>query len=253
MDQPLKVLVAVKRVVDANVNVRPTADGTRVDDKNLKMSVNPFCEIAVEESVRWLERGFAKEAVLVSIGPEQCRDTLRSALAIGATRAIHVVVEEPLQPLAVAKLLAAVAYRERPDVILLGKQAIDDDCAQTGQMLSALLGCSLATSCSKVETADGDISTVCEVDAGQQMLRLTLPAVITVDLRLNTPRYPSLPGIMAAKKKPMEQLGAAELGVDISSRIRIVEVGETPRRQAGILVASAGDLVDRLRNEARVL
>ena len=249
----MKILVAVKRVIDANIKVRVRHDGSGVETANVKMAMNPFCEIAVEEAVRMAEQGVADEVVLVSAGPGPAKETLRTGLAMGADRAIHIVTEETLEPLAVAKLLAAVAAREDPGMILLGKQAIDDDCNQTGQMLAALLGWSQGTFASKI-TIDGDTMTVTrEVDDGLETVALTRPAVVTTDLRLNEPRYATLPNIMKAKKKSIDPLTPDELGVDITPRLEVLRVEEPPARAAGIKLETAAELVDKLVNEAGVL
>ncbi len=249
----MKILVAVKRVIDANIKVRVRHDGSGVETANVKMAMNPFCEIAVEEAVRMAEQGVADEVVLVSAGPGPAKETLRTGLAMGADRAIHIVTEETLEPLAVAKLLAAVAAREDPGMILLGKQAIDDDCNQTGQMLAALLGWSQGTFASKI-TIDGDTITVTrEVDDGLETVALTRPAVVTTDLRLNEPRYATLPNIMKAKKKSIDPLTPDKLGVDITPRLEALRVEEPPARAAGIKLETAAELVDKLANEAGVL
>ncbi len=249
----MKILVAVKRVIDANIKVRVRHDGSGVETANVKMAMNPFCEIAVEEAVRMAEQGVADEVVLVSAGPDPAKETLRTGLAMGADRAIHIVTEETLEPLSVAKLLAAVAAREDPGLILLGKQAIDDDCNQTGQMLAALLGWSQGTFASKI-VIDGDTMTVTrEVDAGLETVALTMPAVVTTDLRLNEPRYATLPNIMKAKKKSIDPLTPDELGVDITPRLEVLRVEEPPARAAGIKLETAAELVDKLVNEAGVL
>ena len=249
----MKILVAVKRVIDANIKVRVRHDGSGVETANVKMAMNPFCEIAVEEAVRMAEQGVADEVVLVSAGPGPAKETLRTGLAMGADRAIHIVTEETLEPLAVAKLLAAVAAREDPGMILLGKQAIDDDCNQTGQMLAALLGWSQGTFASKI-VIDGDTMTVTrEVDAGLETVALTMPAVVTTDLRLNEPRYATLPNIMKAKKKSIDPLTPIELGVDITPRLEVLSVTDPPARAAGIKLETAAELVDKLVNEAGVL
>ncbi|WP_239325594.1 electron transfer flavoprotein subunit beta/FixA family protein [Snodgrassella gandavensis] len=248
----MKVLVAVKRVVDYNVKVRVKADESDVDIGNVKMSMNPFDEIAVEEAVRLKEAGKATEVVVVSLGVKQCEETLRTALAMGADRAIHVETDEKLQPLAVAKLLKAVADLEQPQLLLLGKQAIDDDANQTAQMLSALMQLAQGTFASKIELANDEILLTREIDGGQERLALTLPAVISVDLRLNEPRYIKLPNIMQAKKKPLEKKTVAELGVDIRPRLVQLKVTEPEARAAGIVVQNVAELVDRLHNEAKV-
>jgi electron transfer flavoprotein beta subunit len=249
----MKVLVPVKRVVDYNVKVRVKSDGTGVDIANVKMSMNPFDEIAVEEGVRLKEKGIATEIVAVSCGVTQCQETLRTAMAIGADRAILVETDVELQPLAVAKLLKALVDKEKPGLVILGKQAIDDDCNQTGQMLAALTGLSQGTFASKVEIADGYALVTREVDGGSETLRLSLPAVLTTDLRLNEPRYVTLPNIMKAKKKPLEVFKPADLGVDVAPRIKTLKVGEPPKRSAGIKVADVAALVAKLKNEAKVI
>ena len=249
----MKVLVSVKRVVDYNVKVRVKADGTGVETANVKMSMYPFDEIAVEEAVRLKEAGTATEIVAVSCGPQACQETLRTALAIGAYRAILVLAEGELQPLAVAKLLKAVCEKEKPELVIMGKQAIDDDANQTGQMLAALLGRPQATFASKVKIADGKAEVTREVDGGLDTLSIKLPAVITTDLRLNEPRYVTLPNIMKAKKKPLETLKPDELKVDIAPRLETLKVVEPPKRKGGIKVADAKALVDKLRNEAKVI
>jgi len=249
----MKVLVPVKRVVDYNVKVRVKSDGTGVDIANVKMSMNPFDEIAVEEAVRLKEKGIVTEIVAVSCGVTQCQETLRTALAIGADRAILVETAAELQPLAVAKLLKVLVDREQPGLVLLGKQAIDDDCNQTAQMLAALGNWPQATFASKVEFADGSLTVTREVDGGLERLRLTLPAIVSADLRLNEPRYVTLPNIMKAKKKPMETLKPEDLGVDVAPRIVTVKVSEPAQRKAGIKVPDVATLVEKLRNEAKVI
>ncbi len=249
----MKVLVAVKRVVDYNVKVRPKADGTGVETANVKMSMNPFDEIAVEEAVRLQEAGKASEVIVVSLGVSACQDTLRTALAMGADRAILVETDAELQPLAVAKLLKAVVDKEQPGLVILGKQAIDDDCNQTGQMLAALLGCGQGTFASKVEPGDGLVTVTREVDGGAETVELKLPAVITSDLRLNEPRYVKLPNIMKAKKKPLEVLKPEAFGVDVTPRLKTLKVAEPPKRAGGVKVASVAELVDKLKNVAQVL
>ncbi len=249
----MKALVAVKRVVDYNVKVRVKSDGTGVDIANVKMSMNPFDEIAVEEAVRLKEKGIVTEIIAVSCGVQQCQETLRTAMAIGADRAILVQSDEELQPLAVAKLLKALMDKEQPGLIILGKQAIDDDCNQTGQMLAALANLPQATFASKVEMVDGKVNVTREVDGGLETLALSLPAVITTDLRLNEPRYVTLPNIMKAKKKTMDTFTPADLGVDVSPRIKTLKVSEPPKRSAGIKVADVAALVDKLKNEAKVI
>ena len=249
----MKVLVAVKRVVDYNVKVRVKSDNTGVDTANVKMSMNPFDEIAVEEAVRLKEKGVVTEIIAVSCGVTQCQETLRTAMAIGADRAILIETAEELQPLAVAKLLKALIDKEQPGLVLLGKQAIDDDCNQTGQMLAALADLPQATFASKVEAADGQLRVTREVDGGLETIQVTLPAVVTVDLRLNEPRYVTLPNIMKAKKKPMEIFKPEDLGVDVSPRIKTLRVSEPPKRSAGVMVPDVATLVDKLKNEAKVI
>ena len=249
----MKIVVAVKRVVDYNVKIRVASDESGVDLNNVKMSINPFCEIAVEEAVRIKEAGKADEIVVVSLGVKECQETLRSALALGADRAILIETEEELQPLAVAKLLQSVAEKEQPDLIILGKQAIDDDSNQTGQMLAALMDLPQGTFASKLELEDGSVKVTREIDGGLETVALNLPAVITTDLRLNEPRYAKLPNIMKAKKKPLEIIPVAETGVDITPRLQTLKVTEPPVRQAGIKVASVAELVEKLRNEAKVI
>ena len=249
----MKALVAVKRVVDYNVKVRVKSDNTGVDTANVKMSMNPFDEIAIEEAVRLKEKGIVTEIIAVSCGVIQCQETLRTAMAIGADRAILVETAEELQPLAVAKLLKALVDKEQPGLIILGKQAIDDDCNQTGQMLAALGDMPQATFASKVEVADGKASVTREVDGGLETISITLPAVITVDLRLNEPRYVTLPNIMKAKKKQLDIFKPEDLGVDVTPRIKTLKVSEPPKRSAGIKVADVATLVDKLKNEAKVI
>jgi electron transfer flavoprotein beta subunit len=251
----MKVLVAVKRVVDYNVKVRVKADGTGVELANVKMSMNPFDEIAVEEAVRIKEAGKADEIVVVSLGAAPSQETIRNALALGADRGILVESAEELQPLAVAKLLKAVVEREQPELVILGKQAIDDDSNQVGQMLAALLGWPQGTFASKVEleAGAGEVAVTREIDGGLETVRLQLPAVVSTDLRLNEPRYAKLPNIMKAKKKPLEVIPVAELGVDIAPRLQVLQVSEPGRRQAGIKVETVAELVEKLRNEAKVI
>ena len=249
----MKILVPVKRVIDYNVKVRVKADGSGVDLANVKMSMNPFDEIAVEEAIRLREAGTATEVIAVSCGVTTCQETLRTAMAIGADRSILVETEVELQPLAVAKLLAAVAKKEEPQLIILGKQAIDDDANQTGQMLAALLGWSQATFASRVVIAGGKATVTREVDGGLETIEVSLPAVISADLRLNEPRYATLPNIMKAKKKPMEIVKPADLGVDVAPRLATVSVVEPPKRSAGIKVADIAQLIDKLKNEAKVI
>ena len=249
----MKVLVPIKRVVDFNVKVRVKPDGTGVDTANVKMSMNPFDEIAVEEAVRLKEKGVATEVIAVSCGLAACQETLRTALAIGADRAILVETDAELQPLAVAKLLKAIAVKEAPQLVILGKQAIDDDANQTGQMLAALLDWPQATFASKVDIADGRAVVKREIDGGLETLSMPLPAVITTDLRLNEPRYATLPNIMKAKKKPLEVIKPDALGVDVTPRLTTLKVVEPPKRKGGGRVADAKELVAKLRNEAKVI
>jgi electron transfer flavoprotein beta subunit len=249
----MKVLVAVKRVVDYNVKVRVKSDNTGVDIANVKMSMNPFDEIAIEEAVRLKEKGVVTEVIAVSCGVTQCQETLRTAMAIGADRAILVETAAELQPLAVAKLLKALMDKEQPGLVILGKQAIDDDCNQTGQMLAALADLPQATFASKVEVADGKVSVTREVDGGLEVLSLSLPAIITTDLRLNEPRYVTLPNIMKAKKKPLDVVKPADLGVDVTPRIATLKVSEPPKRSAGIKVPDVATLVSKLKNDAKVI
>ena len=253
----MKVIVPVKRVVDYNVKVRVKSDGSGVDIANVKMSMNPFDEIAVEEAVRLKEKGVVTEVIAVSCGVAQCQETLRTAMAIGADRAILVETTDELQPLAVAKLLKALVDKEQPQLVILGKQAIDDDCNQTGQMLAALAGLPQATFASKVEVegsaTGGKASVTREVDGGLETLSITLPAVITTDLRLNEPRYVTLPNIMKAKKKPLETLKPEDLGVEVKPRIKTLKVSEPPKRGAGVKVPDVAALVDKLKNEAKVI
>jgi len=249
----LKILVPVKRVVDYNVKVRVKADGTGVDIANVKMSMNPFDEIAIEEAVRLKEAGIATEVVAVSAGVAGCQETLRTAMAIGADRGILVETDAELQPLAVAKLLKALCDKEQPQAVICGKQAIDDDANQTGQMLAALLGWPQATFASKVVLADGKATVTREVDGGLETLEIALPAVITTDLRLNEPRYATLPNIMKAKKKPLDTVTPDALGVDVAPRLKTLKVAEPAKRSAGVKVADVADLVAKLKNEAKVI
>jgi len=249
----MKVLVPVKRVVDYNVKVRVKSDGSGVDIANVKMSMNPFDEIAVEEAVRLKEKGAVTEIVAVSCGLTQCQETLRTAMAIGADRAILVETDAELQPLAVAKLLKALVDKEQPSLVILGKQAIDDDCNQTGQMLAALTGLPQGTFASKVEVADGRVAVTREVDGGLETVSLSLPAVVTTDLRLNEPRYVTLPNIMKAKKKPLDVVKPADLGVDVAPRLKTLKVEEPPKRSAGIKVPDVATLVAKLKNDAKVI
>jgi electron transfer flavoprotein beta subunit len=249
----MKALVAVKRVVDYNVKLRVHSDGSGVSIANVKMSMNPFDEIAVEEAVRLKEKGVLSEVIAVSCGVTQCQEILRTAMAIGADRAILVQTNEELQPLAVAKLLKALVDKERPGLVILGKQAIDDDCNQTGQMLAALAGLPQATFASKVEVVDGKALVTREVDGGFETVAVTLPAVITTDLRLNEPRYVTLPNIMKAKKKTLDVFAPADLGVDVTPRITTLSVSEPPGRSAGIKVPDVATLLDKLKTEAKVI
>lgn len=249
----MKALVAVKRVVDYNVKVRVKADGSDVDIGNVKMSMNPFDEIAVEEAVRLKEAGKISEIVAVSLGEKKCEETLRTALAMGADRAVHVETDAKLEPLAVAKLLKAVADKENPQILLLGKQAIDDDANQVAQMLAALLNAAQGTFASKVQIEGEEALVTREIDGGEETIALKLPAVISADLRLNEPRFVKLPNIMAAKKKPLEKLSPADLAVDISPRLNTVKFAEPKARQAGVKVADVAELVEKLKNEAKVI
>jgi electron transfer flavoprotein beta subunit len=249
----MKILVAVKRVVDYNVKIRVKSDQSGVDLANVKMSMNPFDEIAVEEAVRLKEVGVASEVVVVSAGPTQCQETLRTALAIGADRGILVETDYDLQPLAVAKILQALCQKEQAQIVILGKQAIDDDSNQTGQMLASLMDIPQATFASKMIVADGRVNVTREVDGGLETISLSLPAVVTTDLRLNEPRYVTLPNIMKAKKKTLEVIKPEDLGVDILSRLKTIKVEEPPQRSAGIMVADVAALVDKLKNEAKVI
>ncbi len=249
----MKVLVPVKRVVDYNVKIRVKADGSGVETANVKMSMNPFDEIAVEEAVRLKESKAATEVVAVSIGVQAAQETLRTALAMGADRAIHVVTDAELQPLAVAKLLKAIVDKEQPQLVIMGKQAIDDDANQTGQMLAALLGWSQGTFASKVVPGADAVTVTREVDGGLETIELKLPAVVTTDLRLNEPRYASLPNIMKAKKKPLETLKPGDLGVDVAPRLKTLKVVEPGKRKAGVLVKDVAELVEKLKNEAKVI
>jgi electron transfer flavoprotein beta subunit len=249
----MKVLVPVKRVVDYNVKVRVKSDNTGVDIANVKMSMNPFDEIAVEEAVRLKEKGVVTEVIAVSCGVAQCQETLRTAMAMGADRAVLVETDSELQPLAVAKILKALVNKEQPQLVLLGKQAIDDDCNQTGQMLAALTGLPQGTFASKVEVANGKVSVTREVDGGLETVSLALPAVVTTDLRLNEPRYVTLPNIMKAKKKPLDVVKPADLSVDVAPRIKTLKVEEPPKRAAGIKVPDVASLVAKLKTEAKVL
>jgi electron transfer flavoprotein beta subunit len=249
----MKILVSVKRVVDYNVKVRVKADQSGMDLANVKMSMNPFDEIAVEEAVRLKEKGVVTEVIAVSCGVTQCQETLRTAMAIGTDRAILVETAEELQPLAVAKLLKALMDKEQPGLVILGKQAIDDDCNQTGQMLAALADLPQGTFANKVEVVDGKVNVTREVDGGLETLSLTLPAIVTTDLRLNEPRYVTLPNIMKAKKKQMDIVKPEDLGVDVTPRLKTLKVSEPPKRGAGIKVADVAALVEKLKNEAKVI
>jgi electron transfer flavoprotein beta subunit len=251
--ETMKVLVPVKRVVDYNVKIRVKADGSGVELANVKMSMNPFDEIAVEEALRLKEAGKATEVVVVSIGPAQAAETIRTGLAMGADRGILVKTETPTEPLAVAKILKGVVEAEQPGLVILGKQAIDDDCNQTGQMLAALLGWAQGAFASKVTLGDGSVEVTREIDGGLQTVELKLPAIVTTDLRLNEPRYASLPNIMKAKKKPIDEKTPADYGVDAAPRLTVLKTIEPPGRKAGVKVASVADLVAKLRNEAGVL
>ena len=249
----MKILVPVKRVVDYNVKIRVKSDGSGVELANVKMSMNPFDEIAVEEAVRIKERGAASEVVAITIGPAKAQDTLRTAQAIGADRAIHIETDIAVEPLGVAKLLMAAVDEEKPDLVIMGKQAIDDDCNQTGQMLAALLGWSQGTFASKIELTDGKALVTREIDGGLETLSLVMPAVVTTDLRLNEPRYPSLPNIMKAKKKPLDKKSPDDYGVDVTPRLEVLKTTEPATREAGIIVESVGELVEKLKNEAGVI
>ena len=249
----MKILVAVKRVIDYNVQIRVKEDGTGVHTDNVKMSTNPPDDNAIEEAVKLKESGKAKEVVAITIGEEKAQETVRKALAVGADRGIHVKTESYIEPLGIAKILKKIIEKEKPDLVFLGKQAIDDDCNQTGQMLSAMLGWSQGTFASKIELNEKIMQVTREVDEGLETLEINLPAVVTCDLRLNEPRYASLPNIMKAKKKPIEQLVAKDLGIDISNRIQQLKVEEPPKRKGGIKVASVAELVSKLKNEAKVI
>lgn len=249
----MRALVAIKRVVDYNVKVRANTDNSDVDLANVKMSINPFCEIAVEEAVRLKEKGLVNEIVTVTIGSQQSQEQLRTSLALGADRSILVQTEQPLEPLAVAKCLKAVCDKETPDLILMGKQAIDGDNNQTGQMLASLLDCAQGTFASEVNVEDGKIAVTREIDGGLQTVSLSLPAVVTTDLRLNEPRYASLPNIMKSKQKPLATISPEELGVDTNARTKLLGVEPPAERQAGIMVSDVDQLVDKLKNEAKVI
>lgn len=249
----MKVVVPVKRVIDANIKVRVKADNSGVELNNVKMAMNPFCEIAVEESIRLKEAGVASEVIVVSVGPQKSQETIRTGLAMGADRGILVETETDLEPLAVSKLLKAVIDREAPELVMMGKQAVDNDNNQTGQMLSALLGWSLGTFVSNIEVEGSGFRVVREVDGGLETVQLSKPSVITVDLRLNEPRYASLPNIMQARKKPIETYTPEELSVDVTPRVTVLEVVEPPSRQAGVKVQNAEELIEKLTEEAKVL
>ena len=249
----MKILVAVKRVVDYNVKVRAKADGSDVDLNNVKMSINPFCEIAVEEAVRLKEAGTATEVVAVSVGDKSCQEQIRTALALGADRGIQVETEGSVEPLEIAKLLKGIVERESPDLVILGKQSIDGDNNQTGQMLGALAGMPQGTFASEIKIEDGKLNVTREVDGGLQTVSLNMPAIVTTDLRLNEPRYASLPNIMKAKKKPLDVVSPADLGVDLASHLTLLKVEPPPERSAGIKVESVDELIDKLKNEAKVI
>lgn len=249
----MKVLVTVKRVVDYNVKVRVKSDNTGIETANVKMSMNPFCEIAVEEAIRLKEKGVASEIVVVSIGPAQCQETLRTALALGADRAILVKTDDEIQPLSVAKLLKEVVAKESPELVIMGKQSIDGDNNQSGQMLAALLDWPQGTFASEVTVADGKASVTREVDGGLETISIDLPAIVTTDLRLNEPRFASLPNIMKAKRKPLDEMSPEDLGVDVAIRVKTLKVEPPSAREAGIIVESVAELVDKLKNEAKVI
>ena len=249
----MKILVAVKRVIDYNVQIRVKEDGTGVHTDNVKMSTNPPDDNAVEEAVKLKESGKAKEVIAVTIGEEKAQETVRKALAVGVDRGIYVKAENYIEPLGIAKILKKIVEKEKPDLVFMGKQAIDDDCNQTGQMLAAILGWSQGTFASKIKLKDKVIQVIREIDEGLETIEINLPAIVTCDLRLNEPRYASLPNIMKAKKKPIEQLVAKDLGVDISNRIQQIKVEEPPKRKGGIKVSSVAELVSKLKNEAKVI
>ena len=249
----MKILVAVKRVIDYNVQIRVKEDGTGVVTDNVKMSTNPPDDNAIEEAVKIKESGKATEVIAVTVGEEKAQETIRKALAVGADRGIHVKAEGVIEPLAVSKILQKIVDKEKPDLVFMGKQAIDDDCNQTGQMLSALLDWPQATFASKIDVKDGKLEVVREIDEGLETIEINTPAIVTCDLRLNQPRYASLPNIMKAKKKPIEQMSAYELGVDIAPKIEQIKVEEPPKRKAGIKVSSVAELVQKLKNEAKVI
>lgn len=249
----MKILVPVKRVVDYNVKIRVKTDGSGVELANVKMSMNPFDEISVEEAIRLKEAGKAEEIIVVSVGPQQCQETLRTGLAMGADRAILVKTVDPVEPLGVAKILQAIVGEEKPDLVIVGKQAIDDDSNQTGQMLAALLGWSQATFASKLEINGNEATVTREVDGGLQTIKVKMPTIITTDLRLNEPRYASLPNIMKAKKKPLDEKTPADYNVDTTPRLTVIETVEPAKREAGVIVSSVAELVDKLKNEASVI
>lgn len=249
----MKILVPVKRVIDANIRVRVKADNSGVETANVKMAMNPFCEIAVEEALRIKEAGDADEVIVISVGADKVAETLRTGLAMGADRGVHVNTEASLEPLVVAKIIKAVANKEGTELVILGKQSIDDDNNQTGQMLAALMRRPLGSYISKIEKTDAGFNITREIDAGLERLKITSPAVVTADLRLNEPRYASLPNIMKAKKKPIDILSPADLGVDAGGRVSVLKVVEPPAREAGVMVSSASELVDKLKNEAKVI
>ncbi len=249
----MKILVAVKRVIDYNVQIRVKEDGSGIVTENVKMSTNPPDDNAIEEAVKIKEAGKATEVIAITVGEEKSQETVRKALAVGADRGIHVKAEGIIEPLAVSKILQKIVEKEKPDLVFMGKQAIDDDCNQTGQMLSALLDWPQATFASKIDVKDGKLEVTREIDEGLETIEVNTPAIVTCDLRLNEPRYASLPNIMKAKKKPIEQINASDLGVDISSKIQQIKVEEPPKRQAGIKVSSVAELVQKLKNEAKVL
>ena len=249
----MKVLIAIKRVIDYNVKIRVKSDHTGVETNNVKMSMNPFDEIAVEEGIQMLESGTASEVVAVSMGPDQCQETIRTALAMGCDRGIHVNTDINLEPLAVAKLLASIVAKENPKLVILGKQAIDDDSNQTGQMLSAILGWSQGTFASNISIEDDNAKVTREIDGGLETLNIKLPSVITTDLRLNTPRYASLPNIMKAKKKPIDTITPEELKIDVTNRLSTIKVVDPPTREAGVKVETVQELVDKLKNEVKII
>ena len=249
----MKVLVPVKRVIDYNVKIRVKADETGVETANVKMSMNPFDEISVEEAVRMKEAGTAQEIIIVSVGPQQAQETIRTALAMGADRGVLVTTDEVVEPLALAKILKAIVEKENPNIILAGKQAIDDDSSQVGQLLAAMLGWSQATNASKIKLGDGESEVTREVDGGLETIKVKMPTLVTVDLRLNEPRYASLPNIMKAKKKPIENLTPEELGIDVIPRLKVLKVAEPQKRDGGEIVESIDELVDKLKNEVKVI